>query len=349
MTVAIACPETVARWANGPSLSGRWIRRFLAATICLLVASPDRADAYSALYAFGDSLSDAGNLFMDTGGLYYAPPYYNGHATNSLTWVEDLSLQLGLGPLLPSKAGGNDYAYGFAATGPAVPGAPASVPNINQQVARFTAATGGHAPSTGLYAVWIGANDIIQALDDVGGGIITPGQAVTDLGAAAQAASTAIHTLATEGAKTFVVPTIPDLAKAPDVIAIPGLGPLATSLTDAYDTALLADVGALVGSDGIDVRFIDMNTLIDGVISDPAMFGLTDTTDPCYVGTLQGGGTVCATPDQYLFWDGEHPTAVAHRLVAEAAATAVPAPSALPLFASGVLWLAATRIRRRRV
>jgi outer membrane lipase/esterase len=112
---------------------------------------------------------------------------------------------------------------------------------------------------------------------------------------------------------------------------------------------LLASVGALVESDGIDVRFLDMNALIGTIISDPAMFGLTDTTDPCYIGPLQGGGTVCATPDQYLFWDGEHPTAVAHLLVAEAAAVAVAAPSALPPFASGVLLLAATRIRRRRL
>ena len=83
---------------------------------------PARASAYSALYAFGDSLSDAGNLFVDTGGAYYGPPYYQGHPSNGLTWVEDLSLKLGLGRLTASEAGGNDYAYGFSFTGPALPG-----------------------------------------------------------------------------------------------------------------------------------------------------------------------------------------------------------------------------------
>ena len=136
--------------------------RCLVAAIGLVAASPTHAGAYSALYAFGDSLSDAGNLFIDTGGAYYAPPYAMGRASNGPTWVEDLSLRLGLGPLTASEAGGNDYAYGFAATGPALPGAPASVPGVNQQVARFTVANGGVAPSTGLYIVWIGANDIAR-------------------------------------------------------------------------------------------------------------------------------------------------------------------------------------------
>jgi hypothetical protein len=45
-------------------------------------------------------------------------PYYQGHFSNGLTWVEDLSNMLGLGTLKPSLAGGNDFAYGGAETGP---------------------------------------------------------------------------------------------------------------------------------------------------------------------------------------------------------------------------------------
>ena len=80
------------------------------------------ASAYSTLYAFGDSLSDAGNIFNLSGDTLPAPPYYNGHFSNGLTWVEDLSLKLGLGTLTPSSKGGNDWAYGGAQTGPQIPG-----------------------------------------------------------------------------------------------------------------------------------------------------------------------------------------------------------------------------------
>ena len=321
--------------------------RCLATVLALMALGPASASAYSALYAFGDSLSDAGNLFIDTGGAYYGPPYYRGHPSNGPTWVEDLSLKLGLGPLTASEAGGNDYAYGFAFTGSVLPGATTSIPDINQQVARFTTATGGHAPSTGLYAVWIGGNDIIQAVTDVVGGM-APSDAVADLGVAAHDAAVAVDTLASEGARHFIVPTVPDLAKVPDLRAIPALGPLATSLTAAYDTALLADVRALIGTDHIDVRFLDTDALLNAIIADPSAFGLTDATDACYVGSLAGGGTVCATPDQYMFWDGDHPSAVGHALIADAAASAVPAPGGLPLFSAGTALLAVLRALRRR-
>src|SRR5258705_12872089 len=77
-----------------------------------LAISPALAGPYIALFAFGDSLSDAGNVFLATGGFEPAPPYVGGHFSNGPTWGEDLSLLLGLGPLTPSLAGRNDFAFG---------------------------------------------------------------------------------------------------------------------------------------------------------------------------------------------------------------------------------------------
>ncbi len=74
------------------------------------------ASAYTALFAFGDSLSDAGNVFISDKGTSPLFPYFDGHSSNGPTWVEDLSVRLGLGPLTPSLAGGNDYAFGGAET-----------------------------------------------------------------------------------------------------------------------------------------------------------------------------------------------------------------------------------------
>ena len=85
--------------------------------------------SYSAIYAFGDSLSDAGNLSITTSAAGatepVSPPYYkqqygsiSGNVfSNGPTWVQDLSIALGLGTLAPSLAGGTDFAYGGAETG----------------------------------------------------------------------------------------------------------------------------------------------------------------------------------------------------------------------------------------
>ncbi len=79
------------------------------------------ASAYTTLFAFGDSLSDAGNLYILSNHLAPAPPYVGGHFSNGPTWVEDLSVKLGLGTLTPSLSGGTDFAVGGATTGSASP------------------------------------------------------------------------------------------------------------------------------------------------------------------------------------------------------------------------------------
>ena len=81
-----------------------------------------RRRRFSALYAFGDSLSDAGNTFIATGGATPpAPPNasVNGYGvfSNGPVWVQDLASNLGLSPLLPSLAGETDFAVGGAQTG----------------------------------------------------------------------------------------------------------------------------------------------------------------------------------------------------------------------------------------
>jgi len=81
---------------------------------------------YSAIYSFGDSLSDAGNLSIVTSVAGatepLSPPYYqqsygpiSGNVfSNGPTWAQDLSIALGLGTLAPTLAGGTDFAFGGA-------------------------------------------------------------------------------------------------------------------------------------------------------------------------------------------------------------------------------------------
>jgi phospholipase/lecithinase/hemolysin len=139
------------------------------------LASVDGARAYTSVYAFGDSLSDAGNIFAATGGFEPQAPYFQGHFSNGPTWVENLSVMLGDGPLLPSLLGGGDFAYGGAQTGPTDIG---DTPLIDfpAQIAQFEAVHPS-APSSALYTVSIGANDIFQALDKVASSAISIAQA----------------------------------------------------------------------------------------------------------------------------------------------------------------------------
>jgi phospholipase/lecithinase/hemolysin len=78
------------------------------------------------------------------------------------------------------------------------------------------------------------------------------------------------------------------------------------------------------------------------VDSNPAAYGFTNVTDPCF-----NGVTVCADPNQYLFWDDIHPTAAADVFLGAEFAAAVPEPSTSVLVFAGLCAFAAA-VRRRR-
>ena len=66
---------------------------------------------------------------------------------------------------------------------------------------------------------------------------------------------------------------------------------------------------------------IDRASFLAEVVANPASFGLSNVTERCYTGddiTFNGSGDVCPTPSSYLFWDGIHPTATGHALLAQA-------------------------------
>ncbi|MGA9865285.1 MAG: SGNH/GDSL hydrolase family protein [Acetobacteraceae bacterium] len=323
--------------------TGRLMRAIAtgAVTSLCLAALPVAAHAYSALYVFGDSLSDVGNVFVGTGGAEPASPYFDGRFSNGPIWADDLSASLGLGALKPSLLGGTDYAFGSATTSnPST--ASSMVPTLTQQVGLFLTATGGSAPSSALYSVWIGGSDMLNLLESGTTGVT----ALTEAQEAAQSAAADIGTLIDHGARRLLVPLLPDIGASPAATAA-GLGGDATLLSLAYNASLEAAIAGLGSVPGLDISYLDTFSLVDAIVADPAGFGLTNVTEPCYVGPYTGGGSVCADPDGYLFWDADHPTASGGAAIAAVAEALVPEPGTMGVFVTGLVGLAFT-LRRRR-
>jgi len=328
------------------------IRTFASSLLVLgivLAPATGRANAvYTAVYAFGDSLSDAGNVSLATGGAQPAPPYVNGQYANGPTWVQSLSAGLGLGPLTPSLLGGTDFAWGGATTGNATT-AFNDVPNLAQQVGLFAMSLGANpAQASALYTVWIGANDVFSLLD--GTATCAPADAVQCTMDAAQAQAAAMAQLAALGATNFLVPLLPDLGNTPLLRAAgPATQAAGSALSATYNAALLADLAGLAGQPGIDLVILDTFSLLDQVIANPGAAGLSNVSDACYLGAETGGGSVCAQPDQYLFWDAVHPTAATQGLIAAAALAELPEPGTLAMVVTALLGLVVSRRRAHEV
>lgn len=292
---------------------------------------------FSQMYVFGDSLSDSGNLSLLTGGAIPGAPYYRGRFSNGPNYADDLAARLGL-PLAPSLAGGTNYAYGGARTDSHPSGLPLGVLS---QVADYTT-THASADPNALYIVFAGANNLQDALaaPTVADANAIVGQAVTDIG-------TALTTLESRGARHFLVPNAPDLGLVPRVLAFGSAASAYTSLLSSSFNTLLDSL--LNGYTGVDLRRFDTFGFMHDAINNPGRFGFNVVDQRCYTGDDQnftGGGSICANPDRYLFWDGIHPTAAGHAALAQAIYTAtIPEPASLALFVLGLVILVALRRR----
>jgi phospholipase/lecithinase/hemolysin len=283
-------------------------------------SDPAPQAAFGTIYAFGDSLTDAGNVSLATlRTIPVSPPYVDGHFTNGDVWVQDLAQLQGLAPLQPSLAGGTDYAYGGAQTG-ATAAHEVNPTDFPGQIAQFVAAQPSPRPDA-LYAVWFGGNDVRDIADD---GSLTIGQKQASVSAAVGNEVNGIAALAARGARDFLVLNVPDLGKTPYETGRPAVTQEASSLSAQYDAELAGSLGKLAAVSGVKVDLIDTYSLLTQAMANPGAYGFTDVTDPVWSGNLtsSSSGTLRATgaaQNQYLYFDGLHPTAQAHSLLAEAA------------------------------
>ena len=275
------------------------------------------AQTYNRIIAFGDSLSDNGNLFAVAGTP--PTPYYAGRFSNGPVWVELLNgpmltagpTVLGVPPtpgLLPTTANLN-FAFGGARTD-ALVGVP---PGTQTQIGNYLA-LGGRFRSTDLVTLWAGANDIFQAFP---GAAANPATAQTTMGTVATTAATNIGTqvaqIAGAGAGTVLVLNLPDLGGAPSFTAQGALASQLASFTTmthntAWNTAITA---AAAANPNTNVIQVPVDRLFAAVIGNPAAFGFTNVTAQCLTTVACVTGTT-ATQAGYLFWDGVHPTAAGH-------------------------------------
>src|SRR5262249_19171144 len=154
-----------------------WGRVFVLFALLSLSNVPGAfAQDITKLVFFGDSLSDPGNYFVAFGTIAQQPfgpipdaPYAIGghHFTNGATWAEQLARDLHLptsgSPALRTPGVFTNYAVGRARARARAPVFPQY--DLSTQVGVFLSDFGGRAPSDSVYVVWIGANDLDDALN----------------------------------------------------------------------------------------------------------------------------------------------------------------------------------------
>ena len=296
---------------------------WLLAVTCLLPAAVTAGADYERLVIFGDSLSDPGNAFVLTGTALKPPytalipdyPYARGghHLSDGATWIERLAKKMKLrksaGPALRVPGKFSNYAIDRTRACPDSP-SPSHI-DLSSQVGLFLADFANTPPERALYVVFAGSNDVRDAL-------VNPEIGEAILGCALLSLSDNIQTLIAAGARTFLIPNVPNLGLVP---AIAMLGPeaqqAATDVAYVFNQQLEGILTEIENASGGLVTFYRLDTF-DLLTQVSAEHPDLNVTDPC-IDVFSG--TVCKQSKKYLFWDGIHPTRTGHKLIAEEAVT----------------------------
>jgi phospholipase/lecithinase/hemolysin len=283
----------------------------------------DRFTKIDELYVFGDSLSDVGQVFQASGGMYPPdPPYFRGRYSNGRVWIEYLADRLQI-----SQNKVHHFAYGGATTGviqvrgDALTYSANFVPNVldqvqmaiesnqdvraNEQSSEQLNEQSSPQPeqilrSNALYVIWAGANDYLQ-------GSSIPENAVRSL-------TKAMDTLIERGARRFLIANLPDLGQLPATRNTANSEQL-SDLSQTHNQMLERSLTSLQLHSEVEIALLDVQQLYEEVTTAPEAFDFTNATNAYLISTQQA----CDTPDRFLFWDGIHPTTAAHRRLEAAA------------------------------
>ncbi len=276
------------------------------------------SNTYSNVYIFGDSLSDTGNLASVIGGI--PAPYYKNRISNGPVAVDVFTEKMGFNAnaslhLLSLNAGTNYAVAGARASGN-------SPIDLDNQILAFQANHGFTAPKDALYVMFLGGNDVRDALYEPNNAI-----ANTILHTALTKVSKAMSMLSQMGAHSFLVINVPNIALIPETSLIakatnnPTLIKRAEKFTKHYNKKLHKLVEKLEHKNEMDIKEFSLFKLFGSIVKNSTKLGFSNSTEACFSAitfTFHPDCNYGLNAEQFIFFDEIHPTKRVHAIFGNA-------------------------------
>jgi phospholipase/lecithinase/hemolysin len=266
---------------------------------------------------FGDSFSDVGNVYIKSNGTQPGIWSYNGRYSDGRVWGEYLQQFFGLPTLLPSLAGGSNYAYGGATVNNAYIHAystalEADVPSVCDQIDQYLqdesviSNTRLHIVSAAYNDYWWYVNRNYTTSDGQDFNLTNVYTTV------ANDVVKQVGRLYNDGARMFLVGNVPNMSSFAEAAL------LTQEILNAYDVLveghnkLLKTLlsGFEEQHDDVTMYHFDAFDIYDCINEQKEFFGIENVHDPCHPSENDDCGAIFS----YKFWDYYHPTTHAHQI-----------------------------------
>jgi len=307
------------------SVVWRWMAVCLLAVVIAAPMETAAQTTFSRIVVFGDSLSDPGNDFalintqntppydnIDPVTIIPHAPYAKGghHYSNGATWVEQFAKLRGLAQYVtPAWKSAGTKAANYAVGGGRAYDDGINV-NLTDQVEEFLADVGGQAPSDALYVLEFGGNDTRDILANP-----TPENTEDIISKAATSIAQNISTLWQHGARKFLVWNIPDLGKTPAIQTMGAQQAVSGLLYYFFNPAIDSALSQVSQLPLTEIKRFDAFLIVNEIVAHPGAYGLEVVDAACVTPKVPPFN--CKEPDEYLFWDGIHPTKAVHGILAQ--------------------------------
>lgn len=271
------------------------------------------------IVAFGDSLSDNGNLYeYMKHRIPISPPYYEGRFTNGPIWVELLATHY-----FSSNASERllDYAFGGAAVADEADEADEdALFTLQHEVEVYLLAHDNKADPDSLFTVWMGANNYLAVPEDVNHTIemVTSG------------IERSLIRLAEKGAKNILVINLPDLGRTPVAREFSIEEELNYYVKEHNQILNKMVISLQKKYPDITWIYYDVNKDMREIMDFPEESGFSNVFDTCYDEIVEKPSHTLVIElaskakfinhhacDGFLYFDPVHPTAPAHKMIAE--------------------------------
>ncbi|WP_159736917.1 SGNH/GDSL hydrolase family protein [Vibrio atypicus] len=256
--------------------------------------------------AFGDSLSDTGNLY--NGSQWVFPnrnSWFLGHFSNGFVWTEYLAKEKNL-PL-----------YNWAVGGAAGTNQYIAITGIYDQLTSYLTymkMAKNYNPAQTLFTLEFGLNDFMNYDREVA-------DVKADL-------SSALIRLTEAGAEHLIMLTLPDATKAPQFKYSTQEEIVKVRAKIVEFNQFIREQAKLYEEKGVNIALYDAYSLFQSMTSNPQQHGFENASDACLNINRSSSADYlkshsftndCAYygSDKYVFWGVTHPTTAAHKYIAD--------------------------------